>query len=137
MLNAATANDYAAQAANVPVTRPSGSQKVVIVNGSPEILDLLDSVLEAGHYNVVFVESNEHAYSQVKRGATGPRDPLHAHRRHGRLSKYFRCSNSTERPERFPSLPTPPNTKARASKKKFASHPRQRFSRCKIAGLMN
>jgi CheY-like chemotaxis protein len=67
MLNAATANDYAAQAANVPVTRPSGSQKVVIVNGSPEILGLLDSVLEAGHYNVVFVESNEHAYSQVKR----------------------------------------------------------------------
>jgi CheY-like chemotaxis protein len=59
MLNAATANDYAAQAANVPVTRPSGSQKVVIVNGSPEILGLLDSVLEAGHYNVVFVESNE------------------------------------------------------------------------------
>jgi CheY-like chemotaxis protein len=67
MLNAATANDYAAQAANVPVARPSGSQKVVIVNGSPEILGLLDSVLEAGHYNVVFVESNEHAYSQVKR----------------------------------------------------------------------
>jgi CheY-like chemotaxis protein len=67
MLNAATANDYAAQAANVPVTRASGSQKVVIVNGSPEILGLLDSVLEAGHYNVVFVESNEHAYSQVKR----------------------------------------------------------------------
>ena len=67
MLNAATANDHAAQAAKVPVVRPSGSQKVVIVNGSPEILGLLDSVLEAGHYNVVFVESNEHAYTQVKR----------------------------------------------------------------------
>lgn len=43
------------------------SQKVVIVNGSPEIMQLLESVLEEGHYNVVFVESNQHAYSQIKR----------------------------------------------------------------------
>jgi PleD family two-component response regulator len=46
---------------------PAVAQKVVIVNGSTEILDLLESVLDAGHYDVVFVESNEHAYSQVKR----------------------------------------------------------------------
>ncbi len=43
------------------------AQKVVIVNGSSEILGLFDSVLEAGHYDVVFVESSEHAYSQIKR----------------------------------------------------------------------
>jgi len=43
------------------------SQKVMIVNGSPEIMQLLESVLEEGHYNVVFVESNQHAYSQIKR----------------------------------------------------------------------
>jgi CheY-like chemotaxis protein len=43
------------------------AQKVVIVNGSPDILELLETVLEAGHYDVVFVESSEHAYSQVKR----------------------------------------------------------------------
>src|SRR5437667_8846149 len=43
------------------------AQKVVIVNGSTEILELLESVLEAGHYDVVFVESSEHAYSQIKR----------------------------------------------------------------------
>ena len=43
------------------------TQKVMIVNGSPEIIGLLDTVLEAGHYDVVFVESNEHAYSQIKR----------------------------------------------------------------------
>src|ERR1700751_2525883 len=43
------------------------AQKVVIVNGSPEMLQLLESVLDAGHYDVVFVESNEHAYSQIKR----------------------------------------------------------------------
>src|SRR5436189_6416183 len=43
------------------------AQKVVIVNGSTEILELLESVLEAGHYDVVFVESSAHAYSQIKR----------------------------------------------------------------------
>ncbi len=43
------------------------TQKVVIVNGSTEILDLLETVLDAGHYDVVFVESNARAYSQIKR----------------------------------------------------------------------
>ena len=43
------------------------AQKVVIVNGTSEILDLLETVLDAGHYDVVFVESSEHAYSQIKR----------------------------------------------------------------------
>ena len=42
-------------------------QKVVIVNGNAEMLDLLETVLDAGHYDVVFVESSEHAYSQIKR----------------------------------------------------------------------
>ena len=43
------------------------TQKVVIVNGSPEMLEMLETVLDAGHYDVVFVESSEHAYSQIKR----------------------------------------------------------------------
>jgi len=43
------------------------AQKVVIVNGSPEMLELLDAMLAAGHYDVVFIESSEHAYSQIKR----------------------------------------------------------------------
>ena len=43
------------------------AQKVVIVNGSAEILEVLETVLDAGHYDVVFVESSEHAYSQIKR----------------------------------------------------------------------
>ena len=48
--------------------RPSKTaQKVVIVNGSTEMLELLETVLDAGHYDVVFVESSEHAYSQIKR----------------------------------------------------------------------
>ena len=43
------------------------AQKVVIVNGSAEILEMLETVLDAGHYDVVFVESSQHAYSQIKR----------------------------------------------------------------------
>lgn len=43
------------------------AQKVVIVDGSPEILELLETVLDAGRYDVVFVESSQHAYSQIKR----------------------------------------------------------------------
>lgn len=43
------------------------AQKVVIVNGSSEMLELLETVLDAGRYDIVFVESTEHAYSQIKR----------------------------------------------------------------------
>jgi PleD family two-component response regulator len=46
---------------------PSTAQKVVIVNGSAGVLELVESVLDAGHYDIVFVESNAHAYSQIKR----------------------------------------------------------------------
>ena len=42
-------------------------QKVAVINGSNEVLELLEAVLDAGHYDIVFIESNEHAYSQVKR----------------------------------------------------------------------
>jgi PleD family two-component response regulator len=46
---------------------PAVAQKVVIVNGGPEMLETLETVLDAGRYDVVFVESSEHAYSQIKR----------------------------------------------------------------------
>jgi PleD family two-component response regulator len=42
-------------------------QKVVVVNGSTEVLGMLESVLDAGRYDMVFVESSEHAYSQIKK----------------------------------------------------------------------
>jgi len=61
MTNAATAETLGLNAA------AATTQKVVIVNGTAEILDLLETVLDAGHYDVVFVESSEHAYSQIKR----------------------------------------------------------------------
>jgi CheY-like chemotaxis protein len=50
-----------------PVPTPAGAQTVVIVNGSPDVLGLLETVLDAGRYDVVFVESSDHAYSQIKR----------------------------------------------------------------------
>ncbi len=46
---------------------PTTAQKVVIVNGGAETLELLETALEAGHYDVVFVEQNAHAYSHIKR----------------------------------------------------------------------
>jgi PleD family two-component response regulator len=45
----------------------STAQKVVIVNGSTDMLSLLETVLDAGHYDIVFVESNDRAYSHIKR----------------------------------------------------------------------
>jgi CheY-like chemotaxis protein len=50
-----------------PVSTAKGAQKVVIVNGSPAVLELLETVLDAGRYDIVFVESSAHAYSQIKR----------------------------------------------------------------------
>src|SRR5258708_36848066 len=53
--------------ATKPLPTWTATQKVVIVNGSPEMLDSFEAVLDAGHYDIVFVESTEHAYSQIKR----------------------------------------------------------------------
>jgi CheY-like chemotaxis protein len=38
----------------------------VVVNGSPEILEMLETVLDAGRYDMVFVESSARAYSRVR-----------------------------------------------------------------------
>jgi CheY-like chemotaxis protein len=61
MTNATTAECFRSQ------PEATHAQRVVIVNGSDEMLELLETVLDAGHYDVVFVESSEHAYSQIKR----------------------------------------------------------------------
>lgn len=42
-------------------------QKVVVVNGNTDVLGMLETVLDAGRYDMVFVESREHAYSQIKK----------------------------------------------------------------------
>ena len=66
MLTSATTNGATAHIRR-PVSTAAGTQKVVIVNGSPQSLELLENVLEAGRYDIVFVESSAHAYSQIKR----------------------------------------------------------------------
>ncbi len=53
--------------ATLSMPRAHGTQRVMIVNGNADVLELLETVLEAGHYDVVFVESTEHAYSQIRR----------------------------------------------------------------------
>jgi len=42
-------------------------QKVVVVNGSTDVIGMLETVLDAGRYDMVFVESGDRAYSQIKR----------------------------------------------------------------------
>ena len=66
MTNGGTLNG-ATTLSRPPVSTAAGTQKVVIVNGSPQILELLENVLDAGRYDIVFVESSAHAYSQIKR----------------------------------------------------------------------
>jgi CheY-like chemotaxis protein len=43
------------------------TKRVVVVNGSQEILELLEAVLDAGRYDVTFIDSAQHAYSQIRR----------------------------------------------------------------------
>src|SRR5438094_3504288 len=62
LTNEATTTETPRSRTEAPLT-----QKVVIINGSTEVLELLETVLDAGHYDVVFVESTRHAYSQIKR----------------------------------------------------------------------
>ena len=42
-------------------------QKVVVVNGNTEVLGMLETVLDARRYDMVFVESGDRAYSQIKK----------------------------------------------------------------------
>jgi PleD family two-component response regulator len=64
MMTNATANNSFGTTSDT--TASHAAQKVVIVNGDGELLDMLETVLDAGHYDVVFVESNAHAYSQIR-----------------------------------------------------------------------
>ena len=56
------------QVAVTPIQTPVAPvQKVVVVNGNTEVLGMLESVLDAGRYDMVFVESSDHAYSEIKK----------------------------------------------------------------------
>src|SRR5437660_7275667 len=41
-------------------------RKVVIINGRTNILEVVETALDAGSYDIVFVGSHAHAYSQIK-----------------------------------------------------------------------
>lgn len=49
------------------LNRPEPGQTVMVVNGRESAMGLLEAVLDAGRYDVVFVESTERAYSHIKR----------------------------------------------------------------------
>ena len=49
------------------ITGAARAQKVVVVNGSAEALSVLETVLDAGNYDMVFVESSDRGYSTIKR----------------------------------------------------------------------
>ena len=50
-----------------PLTGKVASQQVVVVSKESQLNGLLETVLDAGQYDVVVVESTEHAYSHIKR----------------------------------------------------------------------
>ena len=53
----------------MPSTRyptPTPAHRVVLVNGNPDMLRLLDTVLGAGHYDMVFVPPDGRAYEQIR-----------------------------------------------------------------------
>jgi twitching motility two-component system response regulator PilH len=43
------------------------AQKVVVVNGNREMLQRLEFLLDAGHYDIVFAANLDHAYSEIKK----------------------------------------------------------------------
>ena len=53
--------------ARTPLGVTPTPQKVVVVSKQSQMNGLLETMLDAGQYDVVFVESTEHAYSHIKR----------------------------------------------------------------------
>jgi PleD family two-component response regulator len=53
--------------ARTPLKGKAASQQVVVVSKQSQLNGLLETVLDAGQYDVVFIESTEHAYSHIKR----------------------------------------------------------------------
>jgi CheY-like chemotaxis protein len=45
----------------------STARRVVVVDGSPEVLELLETALDGGQYDLSFAEAGHHAYSLIKR----------------------------------------------------------------------
>ena len=52
---------------STPMAATSASPQVVVVSKEGQMTGLLETVLDAGQYDVVFVESTDRAYSHIKR----------------------------------------------------------------------
>jgi CheY-like chemotaxis protein len=50
-----------------PPARETAADRVVVVSKQSQLNGLLETVIAAGQYDIVFVESTEHAYSHIKR----------------------------------------------------------------------
>lgn len=53
-----------------PTLHPTAArpvQKVVIVNGTPDVLELLESVLDGGRYDLLFADAGHQAYPLITR----------------------------------------------------------------------
>ena len=48
------------------VHRSPAPQKVAIVSASDDMLAMIETMLDPGRYNLVFIESSAHAYSEIK-----------------------------------------------------------------------
>jgi PleD family two-component response regulator len=67
ILNCVGAEGRVTQMADTNLIAATPVQKVVVVNGNTEVLGMLETVLDAGRYDMVFVESSDRAYSQIKK----------------------------------------------------------------------
>jgi PleD family two-component response regulator len=65
LTNAATAIDTGLRDHKATRTMVA-ARKVVIINGRTDVLAVVEGALDAGSYDVVFIESHTHAYSQIK-----------------------------------------------------------------------
>jgi PleD family two-component response regulator len=61
MLGTTTSTPDSGRSAGTP------GQTVMVVNGRESAMGVLEAVLDTGRYDVVFVESTDHAYSHIKR----------------------------------------------------------------------
>jgi CheY-like chemotaxis protein len=48
------------------MSTPRVLRKVAIVNGSTDVLEVLETVLDAGQYDLAFVDASARAYSQIR-----------------------------------------------------------------------
>lgn len=67
VIDMTTTNDLKSTARGRRRQSSAEARTVVIVNGRSRMSELLEHAVDAGQYDVVFVESVGHAYSQIKK----------------------------------------------------------------------